>query len=261
MLSKILSLFFKKNTTDPLIFCKDKNELKAYLSQKNILDTNIYIKDHLTKALGMLIYDDRFNRELLDKIESLALDVNLSSSEFSFYLDKARIKFDMVDELKADSDIHLRYPDNISFDIEATEIPLWQWDNISILASYKPVVLGKDVLNACGCVTKVRDCCVGEDKDKNEFIKPELLSFAKIEDNTVLVTDRHLYIKSSKSYDKVLIDDLVAKYISARGFAISTEALKGRFLIFKINDPLFMNLLLTTKHSHSIATQRVSVEM
>lgn len=261
MLSKILAYFFDKQPImDPFVFCQDKDKLESYLQQQNIKDTAVYIKENLTKALDMLIHDDRFNRELLASIEQLAKDFGFADSLFSFSIDKAKLKFDMIDEIKASGSSSLRYPDNIDFEIETTEVPLWQWNSINILASYKAVVLGKDVLNGCGCITKVRDCCVTEQNKASDFLSSDMLSFAKIEDNTALITDKNLYIKSSKSYDKVLIDSLTAKYISTRGFAISTEALKGRILIFKINDPIFMNLLLN-KDKEQVVAQDIKAKV
>lgn len=247
MFKKILAWFRPADRTDPIIFCQERAAVREALAPRHpaadAAALDAMILEQLPWALDALIYDDRFTPEQLGRISALISSYPDHPARLEQLLDKARLKFRITEELEAHRAPSRGYEDELSFTLDDDENPIWQWHDVTILASHKPMVLGVDVLTDCGCVTKVSDQLLTKKKSE-DFITPEALNFARIEGNDILVTDRHLYIKSDRAYDKVPHDLLITKHIDSKGFVISTLALRGRVLIFRINDPNFMNLVM-----------------
>lgn len=244
MFEKLRSFFRPQDNFDPFDFCLEVPEVYDTISRKHkVDDVDFYILQNLPRALGALISDDRFTQGQLELVRKLILSFKKHTKKLDELLERARLKFKIKNDLETNNGEYHKYEGELSFKLDLDETPIWQWNNVDILASYKPMILGVDVLNSCPCVTKVSDNLLTKKKSE-DFITPDMFNFAKIKGNDILITDKHLYIKSDRAYDKVTHDALITKHIDSKGFVISTRELRGRVLIFQIHDPNFMQMIL-----------------
>lgn len=225
---------------------KALNHIKSKIQDTDKSPKTLF-KEQYMRMLSDLIYSDILKYEYLDTATNAFYSLFTSplpeeKHAFDALIALGKYKLKLIDTMEHEVHHDDSYPFFYDKYIESGERIIWQYRDINILASYKNIQIGVDVLNSCGCVTKISDNML----EKNECGKNalsnaiDMFKWGKIKHNDITLTDKCFYIKSKEAFDRLPYSFIKNPIIGQDDFIFTTDTLKGRKLIIKTYDPAFL---------------------
>lgn len=225
---------------------KALNHIKSKIQDTDKSPLALY-KEQYMRMLSDLIYSDILKYEYLDTATNAFYSLFTSplpeeKHAFDALIALGKYKLNLIDTMANNVRHDDSYPFFYDKYIESGERIFWQYRDVNILASYKNIQIGVDVLNSCGCVTKISDNML----EKNECGKNalsnaiDMFKWGKIKHNDITLTDKCFYIKSKEAFDRLPYSFIKNPIVSQEGFIFTTDTLNGRKLIIKTYDPAFL---------------------
>ena len=204
-------------------------------------------KEQYMRMLRDLIYSDFLKYEYLETASNAFYEIFVSplpeeKHAFDALISLGQYKLKFIETMKGGIHHDDSYPFFYDKYIDSGERILWQYRDLDILASYKNIQIGVDVLNSCGCVSKISDNMLERDESgKNALSNTlDILKWGKIKHNDITLTDKSFYIKSKDAFDKLPYTFIKKPIAHKDGFIFTTDTLNGRSLIIKTYDPVFL---------------------